>query len=498
MATIGSYIPGLIATGARIINGNNPDFESYFSGQSRIGSPIKRMEFVYKDTSFKFKINPEEYTQSEPNRVNITQTKGGAWLDAWGGGIIEITIKGTTGVTGGKTLLDIAAKTLIGQTLKDIDQGYRKFKELRKLFRQIYDDAKDGEEIQELLKFYNYTDNEFYLCYPKPEGITLYRSKSRPNIYQYYIGLYALRRIGEPEKTTITMGNPTKPTPKTTTPTPVETSGNPQKTSSSQTSQYTGGKSKSVSKINTLSEADSYTYTTTKTKPNAYIIEDAKTYVEELSGIIGGKNGRISPTTGYQVCSGISMQETGFISNVRGFKCIDINPEATILHKTSQYIPKCSLLAYNMYKGIKEYSDEYLSTEYISTSGSDNKQRIAHAITVGTELDSTLFEHARNCRIKGILTKENFNRIKIILIESMVVYQDIYQISKKNNVYESISSEISVSQIKRIIDNSESMNFYLKEIADERTKLEYLDICGDLRKLCKVMTQINSDIINFM
>ena len=68
MATIGSYIPGLIATGARIINGNNPDFESYFSGQSRIGSPKKRMEFVYKDTSFKFKI-----TQKNTHNQSLTE-----------------------------------------------------------------------------------------------------------------------------------------------------------------------------------------------------------------------------------------------------------------------------------------------------------------------------------------------------------------------------------------------------------------------------------------
>ena len=70
------------------------------SGNGSSTRPLKRMELVYKTTSLKFAINPSDYTQKEPNRATITQTKGGAWVDAWGAGIVEFNIKGITGVSG--------------------------------------------------------------------------------------------------------------------------------------------------------------------------------------------------------------------------------------------------------------------------------------------------------------------------------------------------------------------------------------------------------------
>ena len=45
-------------------------------------------------------IRPEELTRSEPNRANITQTLGGAWLDDFGAGISTINIAGHTGWRG--------------------------------------------------------------------------------------------------------------------------------------------------------------------------------------------------------------------------------------------------------------------------------------------------------------------------------------------------------------------------------------------------------------
>ena len=147
------------------------------SGNATTGRTLRRMELDYGSIAVKFAVNPEDYTQKEPNKVAITQTKGGAWIDAWGAGIVEITIKGTTGVRGGTT---------------DIDTGYNRWVELRNLFRELYSTITDGEEVKDLIKLYNFTDNEYWYCYPMQNGIELYRSKSRPHMYQYTINLWAI------------------------------------------------------------------------------------------------------------------------------------------------------------------------------------------------------------------------------------------------------------------------------------------------------------------
>ena len=42
-------------------------------------------------------INPENFSQTEPARINVTQTKGGIFVDQFGPGIKTITISGVTG-----------------------------------------------------------------------------------------------------------------------------------------------------------------------------------------------------------------------------------------------------------------------------------------------------------------------------------------------------------------------------------------------------------------
>ena len=144
------------------------------SGNGYNKRTLKRMKLSYKGTTVKFAVNPEDYTQTIPNRVTVTQTKGGAWLDAWGAGIVEFTIKGTTGVKGTST---------------NIDTGYQRWRTLRTLFAEVFQAITDGEEVKDLISLYNYTDNEYWYCFPSQSGIELYRSKSRPHMYQYTLHL---------------------------------------------------------------------------------------------------------------------------------------------------------------------------------------------------------------------------------------------------------------------------------------------------------------------
>lgn len=171
------------------------NFNAVSGNKNSSSKNLKRMEFIFKGKNYKFLLNPESYSQQENGRVTVTQTKGGAFLEAFGAGIIEIQISGTTGYKNGSN---------------NAESGYTKFKELRDLIKSVYNNVKDGSEIKYLLEFYNYTDNEYYYTYP--DKFKLMRSKQNPLLYKYDIHLYCIRRIGEPAPNTsvVTIGNPIK------------------------------------------------------------------------------------------------------------------------------------------------------------------------------------------------------------------------------------------------------------------------------------------------
>lgn len=138
---------------------------------------LKRIEFVIAGTSYQFAINPEEYTQDEPSRSTVTQTKGGAWVDDFGGGLPMIQIRGSTGFNHGL--------------------GVEKFKELRDLIRKYYQSA-DAE--MEFI-FHNWTDDESWVVHTDPQGFRLLRNKSNPLMYMYDIRLICLRQAKLPKPT---------------------------------------------------------------------------------------------------------------------------------------------------------------------------------------------------------------------------------------------------------------------------------------------------------
>lgn len=150
--------------------------------QSNGLNQLKRMEWEFNGVSYKFALNPEEFSQSEPNRVTVTQTKGGAWSDSFGGGIQTITIKGTTGF-----------KNNTG----DNNKGFSKMKELRDLIRTTYFYHTPGSEITKELTFHNHTDGESWIVIPKV--FNLMRSVARPLLYMYDIQLICVRPANQPK-----------------------------------------------------------------------------------------------------------------------------------------------------------------------------------------------------------------------------------------------------------------------------------------------------------
>lgn len=144
---------------------------------------LKRIEFEFQKKTYRFALNPEQLTQEEPNRMSVVQTKGGAWVDDFGGGLNTIVLKGTTGF---KNTSGVGT------------DGFEKFKELRDLIRTYYFKQEPGTEVKEEneLKFYNHTDGEAWIVVPKV--FSLMRSVSRPLLYLYDIQLVAIRPANLP------------------------------------------------------------------------------------------------------------------------------------------------------------------------------------------------------------------------------------------------------------------------------------------------------------
>jgi len=178
---------------------------------------LRRMEFEFMGQTYKFALNPEEYRQSEPSRITVTQTKGGAFADDFGAGVPSIYFKGTTGFrntemrnylndTGdGSNNQQRFLEGLVRQgslwaqqELEKTLTGFLKFKELRDLIRRYYTKAPPGAIITPDLElvYHNYTDDEHWVVTPKT--FDLMRSVSRPLMYLYEVQLVCMRRADEP------------------------------------------------------------------------------------------------------------------------------------------------------------------------------------------------------------------------------------------------------------------------------------------------------------
>jgi len=126
-------------------------------------------------------IRPEDLTRTDPSRINVQQTLGGAWADNFGAGIPQITISGTTGWR---------------RTEGDGDDGVARFQRLKE---QVFDQwhknrataAATGTNPDNVkLIFSDALDN--FSVVVAPMSFVLRRSKSRPLLCQYQIAMTVL------------------------------------------------------------------------------------------------------------------------------------------------------------------------------------------------------------------------------------------------------------------------------------------------------------------
>ncbi len=133
-------------------------------------------------------INPEEFTVTEPARITVTQTKGGAFVDHFGQGLKQVTIRGVTGYKPPQREGKVAKTS-----------GHFHFIELRKLIRDWTEFAKDPSTSKDhVMRFYNWTDEEYWEI--AITQFNLMRATNRPMLYQYNITFIVLRDIDRAPK----------------------------------------------------------------------------------------------------------------------------------------------------------------------------------------------------------------------------------------------------------------------------------------------------------
>lgn len=155
--------------------------------QSNGKTNLTRIELEYKGTSYEFSINPQELSISYKNRVGVTQTLGGHWVDKYGTGLPEITFSGVTGYKVGK----------------EADEGYNKYKELKTLIQSVFNTESNLRTSQDItpMRFYNFTDEDYWDIIPT--DFSVQRSASNPLMFRYSFKAYGINNMNNPRNTSI-------------------------------------------------------------------------------------------------------------------------------------------------------------------------------------------------------------------------------------------------------------------------------------------------------
>jgi hypothetical protein len=125
-------------------------------------------------------IRPEEMTRSDPSRLAVMQTLGGAWADDFGEGIAQINMAGTTGWRSGGFGGDGEARFLQLRTL--VYDGWHNQRKQARLAGQ------DPSNIALVLA----DSLNSTIDIVAPMSFALRRSKSRPLLMQFQISLLVL------------------------------------------------------------------------------------------------------------------------------------------------------------------------------------------------------------------------------------------------------------------------------------------------------------------
>jgi hypothetical protein len=126
-------------------------------------------------------IRPEELVRTDPSRLLVTQSLGGAWADSFGPGISQITISGHTGWR---------------RREFDDDDGLARFARLKEnVFDRWHDERernqRQGIDPNQVKLIFSDALDDFSVVVA-PMSFTLRRNKSRPLLAMYQISMLVL------------------------------------------------------------------------------------------------------------------------------------------------------------------------------------------------------------------------------------------------------------------------------------------------------------------
>ncbi|HEY0205068.1 MAG TPA: hypothetical protein VGC15_13075 [Acetobacteraceae bacterium] len=134
---------------------------------------------------FDLAIRPEDLTVTEPSRLVVQQTLGGAWCDSYDRGLVSIALSGTLGWRGSFLLSGEDAFAQLRQTVL-VEWHQRR--------QDAIDAGTDPSDVT--LTFIDTLDDVTYVV--APQQFVLRRSKSSPLLMRYQIRLLAVSDADAP------------------------------------------------------------------------------------------------------------------------------------------------------------------------------------------------------------------------------------------------------------------------------------------------------------
>lgn len=482
------------------------------------------MELAFGDLEVHFSVNPSEYQQREPNKATLTHTKGGAWIDAWGAGVLEFHIRGITGGHRG-------------------DKGYQNWIKLRDCIRAVYDSIQDGQTITEYLRLYNYTDNEFWHCWPMPNGLELTRSKSNPLIYQYSLSLWGLSKIGE----TVIESSQSEASAQSQSQSEKDESAdgedwyrlalNMQRFSKMSypviwntlarnigeekaweiVDWLNSRQSTNVETVTTSSGGDEYVTTgyanpetvtsakvTVSSRSQDSLVNVCSYLASVLKPLVGGDNGKIAPAAMSYVLSGIQINPDGGItcfsptaSYASGIELPSIqsssDPMNSILQNEMDFIPSVSQQAYSSYSSAKKYGADVLSANFSISQGSSAKSAIVNAFIDSSDVNSEFIQNIKTLESESGISQSDAGTLRVTLLEFMALYLEMSKYTQSQ------SCKISKTSTEQLIRNVETLILHFVDSGnastddDDSAYIAYI-----LRRFYTVAILVNSEIAPYV
>lgn len=138
---------------------------------------LVRMEFSYSGGNYKFNINPQNMTMSQPHRSSVIKTQSTYVIDDFNDDVQTIRIAGTTGG------IRMGGESAIMSMWKFLD-GYSN------------QSPSYGQAPREPLTFYNHTENYAFSVVFAPEGYEITKSVDSPLNWNYEINLVVIGYAG--------------------------------------------------------------------------------------------------------------------------------------------------------------------------------------------------------------------------------------------------------------------------------------------------------------